>query len=53
MILVSLFLVLVLVPSLVIKKLPNPMDSLFLVRCGMLQVKEHLTTVLEELSGKT
>ena len=44
---VCLFLVLVLVPSLVSKKQPNPMGFLFLVICRMLEVKEHLTTVLE------
>ena len=46
---ICLFLILVLVPSLVNKKLPNPMDLLFLVVCRMLEVKEHLTIVLKEL----
>ena len=28
------------------------MDSLFLVICRLLEVKEHLTTVLEELDSE-
>ena len=31
-----------------VKNWPSRWDSLFLVICGMLEVKEHLTTVLEE-----
>ena len=47
---VTLFLVLVLVPSLVSKKnCPTRWDSLFLVMYHMLEVKKHSTTVLEEL----
>ena len=42
--------VLVLVPDLVSKNCPTRWVSLFLVICSMLQVKEHLTIVLEELS---
>ena len=32
-----------------VKNCPTRWDSLFLVICRMLEVKEHLTTVLEEL----
>ena len=46
---VSLFLVLVLVPSIVSKKPTHRWNSLFLVVCRMPQVKKHSTTVLEEL----
>ena len=45
----DLVLVLVLVPSLDSKNCPTRWVSLFLVICGMLEVKEHLTIALEEL----
>ena len=47
MIFVCLFLVLVLVRSLGSNKQPNRMGFVFVVICRMLEVKEHLTTVLE------
>ena len=43
-------LVLVLVPSLDSKNCPTRWVSVFI--CGMLEVKEHLTIVLEKLSAK-
>ena len=49
MLFVCLFLVLVLVPSLVSNICPTRWLSLFLAVCRMLEVKELLTTVLEEL----